>query len=80
MTGKIYEQIVKEHIDTIYRIAISYTKTPADADDIVQQTFLKLLTKKVQFTDKEHIKRWLIRVCINECNSLFSSFWRKSVE
>ena len=75
-----YEQIVYKNIDTIYRIAISYTKTQADADDIVQQTFMKLLTKKVLFTDEEHVKRWLIRVCINECNSLFSSFWRKNVE
>lgn len=80
MDSKQYEQIVKNNIDTIYRIAISYTKTAADADDIVQQTFMKLLTKKVLFTDEEHIKRWLIRVCINECNSLFSSFWRKNVD
>lgn len=80
MDSKSYEQIVRKNIDTIYRIAISYTKTPADADDIVQQTFMKLLTKKVTFTDEEHIKRWLIRVCVNECNSLFSSFWRKNVD
>ena len=66
-------------MDTIYRIAVSYTKTPSDADDIVQQTFVKLLTKKTAFTDREHEKRWLIRVCINECNSFFSSFWRKNV-
>lgn len=80
MDSKQYEQIVKKNIDTIYRIAISYTKTAADADDVVQQTFMKLLTKKVVFTDEEHIKRWLIRVCTNECNSLFSSFWRKNVD
>ena len=79
MDSACYEQIVRKNIDTVYRIAISYTKTPADADDIVQQTFMKLLTKKVLFTDEEHVKRWLIRVCINECNSLFSSFWRKNV-
>ena len=80
MDSRSYEQIVCKNIDTIYRIAISYTKTPTDADDIVQQTFMKLLTKKVAFTDEEHIKRWLIRVCVNECNSLFSSFWRKNVD
>ena len=75
-----YERIVKMHIDTIYRIAVSHTKTSADADDVVQQTFLKLLTKSPEFNDFEHEKRWLIRVCINECNNLFSSFWRKYVE
>lgn len=80
MDSKDYERIVKKYIDTIYRIAISYTKTEADADDIVQQTFMKLLTGKVVFADEEHIKRWLIRVCVNECNSLFSSFWRKNVD
>jgi len=80
LDSREYEHIVKKHIDTVYRIAISYTKTPADADDVVQQTFLKLLTKCPEFKDREHEKRWLIRVCVNECNSLFSSFWRRNVD
>ena len=79
MDSAEYERIVKENIDTIYRIAFHYMKTAADADDVVQQTFMKLLVKKVDFKDEEHIKRWLIRVCVNECNSLFASFWRKNV-
>ncbi len=80
MDREDYARIVQTHMDTIYRIAVSYTKTPSDADDIVQQTFVKLLTKKTAFTDREHEKRWLIRVCINECNSFFSSFWRKNMD
>lgn len=80
MENKEYEYIVNKYIDTIYRIAISYTKTPSDADDVVQQTFMKLLINKKDFADDEHVKRWLIRVCINECNSFFSSFWRKNVD
>ncbi|MBQ8799465.1 MAG: RNA polymerase sigma factor [Lachnospiraceae bacterium] len=80
MEREDYERMVRKYMDTIYRIAVSYTKTPADADDIVQQTFVKLLSKKGAFVDGEHEKRWLIRVCINECNSFFSSFWRKNVD
>ena len=80
MDREDYERIVRTHMDTIYRIAVSYTKTPADADDIVQQTFVKLLSKKETFADEEHEKHWLIRVCINECNSFFSSFWRRNVD
>lgn len=79
MDSRQYEQIVKDNIDTIYRIALSYTKATADADDVVQQTFMKLLTKSVAFKDEEHIKKWLIRVCVNECNSMFSTFWRRNV-
>lgn len=79
MDREDYARIVQTHMDTIYRIAVSYTKVPSDADDIVQQTFVKLLSRKKVFTDREHEKRWLIRVCVNECNSFFSSFWRKNV-
>lgn len=79
MDSREYEQIVKDNIDTIYRIALSHTRTTADADDVVQQTFMKLLTKSVRFNDEEHVKKWLIRVCVNECNSIFSSFWRRNV-
>lgn len=79
MDTREYEKVVTKYMDTVYRIAISHTKDALDADDVVQQTFVKLLTKNVNFTDEEHLKRWLIRVCINECNSLFSSFWRKNV-
>ena len=74
-----YERIATEYLDMVYKIALNYTKSQADADDVVQQTFYKLLTKKHCFADEEHIKRWLIRVCVNECNSLFSGFWRKHV-
>ena len=80
MDREDYERIVRKHMDTIYRIAVSYTKNPADADDIVQQTFVKLLSRRDSFADAEHEKRWLIRVCVNECNSFFSSFWRKNVD
>lgn len=80
MDTNTYEQIVAKYIDSLYRIAISHTGNASDADDMVQQTFFKLLAGKVNFTDEEHMKRWLIRVCINECNSMFSSFWRRNVK
>lgn len=74
-----YERIASEYLDMVYKIALNYTGKSEDADDVVQQTFYKLLAVKKAFANEEHIKRWLIRVCINECNSLFSGFWRKNV-
>ncbi|MBO5242366.1 MAG: sigma-70 family RNA polymerase sigma factor [Lachnospiraceae bacterium] len=75
-----YEKIAEENLDMVYRIALSHTGKEADADDVVQQTFYKLLASPGKFADEEHVKRWLIRVCINECNSMFSGFWRKNVQ
>ncbi|CDE47640.1 sigma-70 region 2 [Clostridium sp. CAG:411] len=75
-----YERIVALYADVVFRVALSYAKTKEDAEDVLQNVFLKLLTKRVKFEDDEHIRKWLIRVAVNECNSLWSSFWRKNVE
>ena len=75
-----YERIVALYADVVFRVELSYAKTKEDAEDVLQNVFLKLLTKRVKFEDDEHIRKWLIRVAVNECNSLWSSFWRKNVE
>lgn len=74
-----YIRIVHGYLDTVYRVALSSSKNPQDAEDIVQSTFLKLLEHKGTFQDEDHIRKWLIRVTINEANSLWRSFWRKKV-
>ena len=48
------------------------------AEDIVQEVFVKLLTKRVIFKDEEHIKSWLIRVTINQCLDYKKSLTKKS--
>lgn len=71
-----YKQMVEQYSNMIYRIAFSYMKNREDAEDIYQNVFMKLLTKK-HFTNAEHEKRWLIRVTINECHSLYRSPWKR---
>lgn len=80
MNREEYERIVALYADVVFRVALSYAKTKEDAEDVLQNVFLKLLTKRVKFEDDEHIRKWLIRVAVNERNSLWSSFWRKNVE
>lgn len=80
MNDEEYSRIVNQYTDIVYRVALSYAKLKPDAEDVVQTTFMKLLIKEVNFQDEEHIRKWLIRVAINECNSLWSSFWRKHVD
>ena len=80
MDQTTYEKLVKTHIDAVYRTALWYSKSKEDAEDIVQNTFLKLLSKQISFQDEEHIRKWLLRVAINECKNLWSSYWRKNVD
>ena len=71
--------IADRHLDAVYRIVISYCRNAEDASDAVQNAFLKLMTTDTAFKDDDHIRKWLIRVAINECRNFWHSFWRKSV-
>ena len=71
------EAVFRRYADMIYRVALHNLDDPADAEDILQEVCLILLTKKIP-EDEEHLKSWLIRVTINKCRDLSRSFWRKN--
>ena len=75
LTNEQFTCLARRYIDTVYRVALNYIKSPADADDITQNVFLKLLQEKKPFDSDEHAKRWLIRVTVNECKNLVRSRW-----
>ncbi len=71
------ERVIQQYADMIYRLALSYTRNPSDADDVFQETFLRYVRKKPRFENEEHEKAWLIRVCVNCAKSTLSAPWRK---
>lgn len=77
MDTQEYESITTKYLDCIYRVAVNGCKNYADAEDVVQNTFIKLWERNEAFEDEEHIKKWLIRVTVNECNSLWRSAWKR---
>lgn len=78
-TEKEYIQIVEKFSDMIFRIAYQNLYHIDDAEDVVQDVFLKLLKQKDKcFHDYEHLKSWLIRVTINQCLDYKKSFFRKN--
>lgn len=78
MDIKDFERLTKLYIDSVYRVALNGCKSIADAEDVTQTVFVKLWQIKPEFEDDCHAKRWLIRVAVNECNSLWRSPWRKN--
>ena len=69
--GLTYEQVVNKFFQTIASVCVLHIKNYADAQDCFQNTFVKLFEKSPTFNDEEHLKAWLIRVAINECNNLY---------
>ncbi len=77
LTNEQIATLSEMYIDTVYRVALGYTKNPGDAEDITQNVFLSLLRARPALESQEHAKFWLIRVTMNECRKFFRSPWRK---
>ncbi len=75
-----YDDIAERFIDTVYRLALSRTKSPENAEDITQEVFLKLMQTHKSFESEEHLKAWLLRVTINCTKDLFGSGWFRRTE
>ncbi len=65
--------------DTVFRVALNALGSPHDADDIVQDTLLRLLQRAEPFESEAHAKYWLIRVALNLCKNVFRAPWRKNL-
>ena len=63
------EELFLKYMDHLYRVALFMLFSIQDAEDIVQETYIRLLVKQPKFPDEEHAKAWLIRVCINLCKN-----------
>lgn len=72
-----FSRYAEQYIDTVFRVAYNYLGSSADADDITQNVFLKLLQYNKSFESDDHMRNWLIRVTINACKDLVRSRWRK---
>ena len=66
--GLTYEQTVNKYAQTVTSVCIMRLKNYSDAEDCFQNTFIKLYANSPEFSDETHLKAWLIRVAINECN------------
>lgn len=77
-TDEYIKRVVNQYSGLLLRIAFMRLKSTADAEDAVQEVFLKLIAKKPKFRDEEHEKAWLIRATINRSCDMLRSSARKS--
>lgn len=63
------EDMVREHSDAMLRAAAAILGDPREAEDAVQDTFVKYLEKQPGFPDARSERAWLMRVTANACKS-----------
>ena len=77
MERQAFMDAVAQHQDMVYRIALHWFGIPQDAEDAVQEVFLRLYLREKPFDGPEHLRRWLLRVTVNVCKDALKSPWRK---
>lgn len=63
------EALIDQYENTLLRAALAILGDPYEAEDAVQDTFLRWLEKRPEFRDEGHEKAWLLTVCANGCKS-----------
>lgn len=73
MTEAELEECIVRYHGTIYRLALSYVKNSAEAEDICQSAFIKLWEQSTRGDAPENPKAWLTTVTINLSKDLLRS-------
>ncbi len=72
--GVSFEQETLEAIDRVYRFALHLTRDPADAEDLVQETYLRAYRHRDQYQPGTNCTAWLFTIC----RHLWTQQWRRS--
>ena len=78
-TDESVRRAVTAYSRMLLRLAMTRLPSPADAEDAVQEVFLKLLTARPQFRDAEHEKAWLIRATLHRACDMARSAERRNL-
>ena len=60
-----FERLVDEYSDRIYAAALRITGLPADAEDVLQDTFLQAYEHRMSFRGESSPATWLYRIAVN---------------
>ena len=69
-TAKEIESVVGKYSDMLFRICFIMLCKEQDAEDAIQETFIRYILKAPVFAEDEHQKAWLIKVATNICKDM----------
>lgn len=72
---ELFEEQALPYLDRLYSAALRYTRDPSDADDLVQETYVKAYRKFHQYEQGTNLRAWLYRILTNT----FISGYRQKV-
>ena len=76
-TDREIKNIYNRQADTVFYICYSFMKNKPEAEDMMQETFLRLISSGKTFENERHEKAWLIVTASNLCKNALKRHWRK---
>ena len=76
MPNDSFEADALSYLDALYRTGLRMTRSEADAEDLVQETFIRAFRFREQFTPGTNLKAWLFRILTN---TFINQYRRKAV-
>lgn len=70
----LFHQVYETYGPALYRFCLLQMKNAADAEDVLQEVFVKRLCCAPEFETPDHERRWLFRVALNQCRDE----WKRS--
>ncbi|HEV8130167.1 MAG TPA: sigma-70 family RNA polymerase sigma factor [Acidobacteriota bacterium] len=59
------EELIQKYGGKVYYLALQYTRNPQDAEEVLQDVFLKVFRKIDSFRDAERLSPWLYKIAVN---------------
>ncbi|ASK67011.1 RNA polymerase [Brachybacterium avium] len=75
-----FEAEALSHLDSLYGGALRMTRNPHDAEDLVQDTFVKAFRARERFTPGTNMRAWLYRIMTNSFISMYRTKQRRPKE
>lgn len=72
-------RMVEQYSRTLLTIALTRLPSAADAEDAVQEVFLRVVDRRPRFRDEEHEKAWLIRAVLSRASDLRRQAERRNI-
>lgn len=77
ITAQDFEKVLERYNKMVYRLAYSRVGNYHDANDIMQDVFLRYIKADKTYNDEEHRKAWLIKITINCSKTMLTSGWNR---
>lgn len=70
----------ERNVDAVYRVTYSFMRNTQETEDIVQETFLRLIRNAPTFAHEKQERVWLIVTASNLCRNALKHWWRRNAD